>query len=109
MILSGLLLLPEALSFEFDAVGVVDEAIEDRVGDGGVAAIASASEKKVCRRSRPRISVWAKRTPASTFALAKAVNCKPCGYDLPKGTNHAPLSSALRARVHADLPTASLG
>lgn len=36
MILSGLLLLPEALSFEFDAVGIVDEAIEDRVGDGGV-------------------------------------------------------------------------
>src|SRR5260370_367625 len=36
LMLSGLLLLPEALSFEFDAVGVVDEAIEDRVGDGGV-------------------------------------------------------------------------
>lgn len=28
-----MLLPPEALSFEFDAVGVVDEAIEDRVGD----------------------------------------------------------------------------
>ena len=34
--MSGLLLLPEALSFEFDAIGIVDEAIEDRVGDGGV-------------------------------------------------------------------------
>jgi hypothetical protein len=33
LILSGLLLLSEALSFEFDAVGVVDEAIEDGVGD----------------------------------------------------------------------------
>src|SRR5579863_3817727 len=32
----GLLLLSEALSFEFDAVGVVDEAIEDCVGDGGI-------------------------------------------------------------------------
>src|ERR1700730_3983457 len=36
LIWSGLLLLPEALSFEFDAVGIVDDAIEDRVGDGGV-------------------------------------------------------------------------
>src|SRR5260370_8213909 len=36
LILSGLLLLSEALSFEFDAVGVVDEAIEDGVGDGGI-------------------------------------------------------------------------
>ena len=34
--MSGLLLLPEALSFEYDALGIVDEAIEDRVGDGGV-------------------------------------------------------------------------
>jgi len=33
---SGLFLLSEALSFEFDAVGVVDEAIEDCVGDGGI-------------------------------------------------------------------------
>src|SRR5258708_37378142 len=32
----GLLLLSEALSFEFDAAGVVDEAIEDCVGDGGI-------------------------------------------------------------------------
>src|SRR5258708_5961436 len=32
----GLLLLSEALSFEFDAVGVVDEAIEDCVGDSGI-------------------------------------------------------------------------
>src|SRR6478609_2323871 len=31
LIWSGLLLLPEALSFEFNAVGVVDEAIEDCV------------------------------------------------------------------------------
>src|SRR6476660_7231613 len=37
LILSGWLLLPEALSFEFNAVGVVDEAIEDCVGHGGVA------------------------------------------------------------------------
>src|SRR6267142_5597370 len=37
LIWSGLLLLPEALSFEFNAVGVVDEAIEDCVGHGGVA------------------------------------------------------------------------
>ena len=37
LILSGLLLLPEALSFEFNAVGVVDEAIKDCVGHGGVA------------------------------------------------------------------------
>src|SRR5258707_280386 len=37
LIWSGLLLLSEALSFEVDAVGVVDEAIEDCVGDGGVA------------------------------------------------------------------------
>ena len=29
-------MLSEALSFEFDAVGVVDEAIEDCVGDGGI-------------------------------------------------------------------------
>src|SRR6202022_826436 len=36
LIWSGLLLLSEALSFEFDAVGVVDEAIEDGVGDGGI-------------------------------------------------------------------------
>ena len=36
MVLSRLLLLPEALSFEFDAIGIVNEAIEDRVGDGGV-------------------------------------------------------------------------
>ena len=34
--MSGLLLLPEALSLEFDAIGIVNEAIEDRVGDGGV-------------------------------------------------------------------------
>src|ERR1700730_15881085 len=33
---SGLLLLSEALSFEVDAVGVVDEAIEDCVGDRGI-------------------------------------------------------------------------
>src|SRR5260370_5395234 len=32
----GLLLLSEALSFEFDAVGVVDAVIEDCVGDGGI-------------------------------------------------------------------------
>src|SRR6476469_562454 len=37
LIWSGLLLLPEALSFEFNSVGVVDEAIEDCVGHGGVA------------------------------------------------------------------------
>src|SRR5258708_38781757 len=37
LIWSGLLLLSKALSFEFNAVGVVDEAIEDCVGDGGVA------------------------------------------------------------------------
>src|SRR6266436_9990015 len=36
LIWGGLLLLSEALSFEVDAVCVVDEAIEDRVGDGGV-------------------------------------------------------------------------
>ena len=29
-------MLSEALSFEFDAVGVVDDAIEDCVGDGGI-------------------------------------------------------------------------
>ena len=36
LIWSGLLLLSEALSFEFDAVGVVDEAIEDCVCDCGI-------------------------------------------------------------------------
>jgi hypothetical protein len=36
LIRGGLLLLSEALSFEFDAVGVVDKAIEDCVGDGGI-------------------------------------------------------------------------
>jgi hypothetical protein len=36
LILGRLLLLSEALSLEFDAVGVVDEAIEDCVGDGGI-------------------------------------------------------------------------
>src|SRR6266849_3673530 len=36
LIWSGLLLLSEALSFEVDAVCVVDEAIEDCVGDGGI-------------------------------------------------------------------------
>src|SRR5882757_10597854 len=36
LILSGLLLLPKALSFELEAVGIVDEAIENRVGDGRV-------------------------------------------------------------------------
>src|SRR5665811_1368284 len=36
LIWSGLLLLSETLSFEFDAVGVVDDAIEDCVGDGGI-------------------------------------------------------------------------
>jgi hypothetical protein len=35
LIWSGLLLLSEALSFEVDAVSIVDEAIEDCVGDGG--------------------------------------------------------------------------
>jgi hypothetical protein len=35
LIWGGLLLLSEALSFEFNAVGVVDEAIEDCGGDGG--------------------------------------------------------------------------
>ena len=29
-------MLSEAFSFEFDAVGVVDEAIEDCVGDSGI-------------------------------------------------------------------------
>src|SRR6476620_6390201 len=37
LIWSGLLLLPEALSFEFNSVGVVDSAIEGCVGHGGVA------------------------------------------------------------------------
>src|SRR5258708_16780723 len=32
----GLLLLAEGLSLEFDGGGVVDEAIEDWVGDGGM-------------------------------------------------------------------------
>src|SRR6202048_4569541 len=36
LIWSGLLLLSEALSFEVDAVCIVDEAIEDCVGDGGI-------------------------------------------------------------------------
>jgi hypothetical protein len=35
-----------------------------------MAALASAREKKVCRRKRPRMQVWAKRIPFSTLALS---------------------------------------
>jgi hypothetical protein len=34
-----------------------------------IAALHSASEKKVCARNRPRMYVCANLTPASTFAL----------------------------------------
>ena len=33
----------------------------------------SASEKKVCRRSLPRMQLWANRTPFSTFALSRGL------------------------------------
>src|SRR5258707_12289620 len=36
LIVGVLVLLSQALSFEFDAVGIVDEAIEDCVGDGWI-------------------------------------------------------------------------
>jgi hypothetical protein len=35
-----------------------------------MAAFASASEKKVRWRKRPRMQVWAKRIPFSTLALS---------------------------------------
>jgi hypothetical protein len=35
-----------------------------------MATLASASEKNVSRRRRPRMQVWAKRTPFSTLDLS---------------------------------------
>ena len=46
------------------------DMIVDAVEAPAIAALASASEKKVWRRSRPRMQVWAKRTPFSTLALS---------------------------------------
>jgi hypothetical protein len=50
------------------------EAAHDIVVDplkrSAITVLASTKEKRVCRRSRPRMEVWAKRTPFSTFALS---------------------------------------
>ncbi|MGY3622631.1 putative membrane-bound spermidine synthase [Bradyrhizobium sp. USDA 10063] len=48
-------------------------------------------------------------TLASTFALEKVVDCRPCRYDPPKGADHSSLPSAVRSHVRSDLPAATLG
>ena len=53
------------------------DMVVDAITASRIAALASASEKKVWCRSRPRMQVWAKRTPFSTLALSFGVSAAP--------------------------------